>query len=162
MFVWVHVCMCAYSWHLPGCCSRQWALQKGGTAVTSLIPAVGAGRGYCGTGKAFHLIWGLIYARHTAWMTQKHTIHQSSRQKHLLPLFSLAVQNKRTKTGKGWVIYHNTITQRSKGMQKKQKWIKWMCQCKLYPTGSAKGGGGLSILSMMGPISIVAIHSYQA
>ncbi len=127
------VCVCANSWDLPGCCSRQRALPRGGTAVTLLFPAVGAGRGYCRTGKGFHLIRGLIYARHKAWMTQRHTIHQNSLREHLLPPFNLAVRNKRTKTGKGAVIYHTTITARFKGMQKKQKWKKRMCRFNFSP-----------------------------
>ena len=53
MCVCVCVCVCVCSQDPPGRCSRQWALPKGGTAVTSLTPAVGAGRGYCRTGTGF-------------------------------------------------------------------------------------------------------------
>lgn len=59
----------------PGFCRRQWVLPKGATAVTSLTPAFGIGRGNCRTGKGFHLIWGLIY-HHVAWMTQRHNPSQ--------------------------------------------------------------------------------------
>lgn len=101
----MYLCMFVYLWDPPGCCWRQWALPKGGTAVTSLNPAVGAGRGYCRMRKGFHLIRGLIYTRHTTWMTQRHAIYQSSLQTHyLLPQLNLAGWNKTTKTGKGWVI----------------------------------------------------------
>lgn len=64
----------------PGYWSRRGALPKEGIAVTSLK---GAGRGLLQAREGFSP-WGggLIYARHTAWMTRRYTIHQKAHSKH--------------------------------------------------------------------------------
>lgn len=93
---------------LPQCCRRQWAVPKRETAVTSLVPAVGAGRGYCRTGKGFHLIRGVGgggYLRSPHCLDDTETCSQSS----YTPLINLAAMKQEEQNWEGLGHDYNNI-----------------------------------------------------